>query len=93
MRFSTPVPLVSNTTSLYKTYMDTLGRTTLHLTAMNLNDEWRDREVIVTYDYPFSASFRKPLTFVAAMMAIFGVAYVVGGLNLSIGKKEGRTKA
>merc|ERR1711988_1266383 len=60
VRFQTSVPLVSNTTSLHRTFMDTLGRTTLTLTALNVVDEFRDRDLLVTYDLPFSARFTKP---------------------------------
>lgn len=48
IKFDTTVPIISNETSLHRTFMDTTGRTTLHLTALNLNDEWRGRELIVS---------------------------------------------
>lgn len=70
--------------------MDTLGRTTLTLTAVNIVDDLRDRELIVTYDYPFSARFRKPLTITAGLLAVFVVAWVVGNLDVSIGSKKGK---
>ncbi|KAJ8608015.1 hypothetical protein MRB53_039921 [Persea americana] len=72
----------------YKTYFDTVGRTTLKLTAINLVDELRDRELIVTYDYPFLTSFRKPLTIFTALMLVFAASWVVGNLDVSIGKKQ-----
>lgn len=68
--------------------MDTLGRTTLTLTAVNIVDELRDRDIIITYDYPFAARFRKPLTIFAGMVAVFAVSWVVGNLDVSIGKKK-----
>jgi oligosaccharyltransferase complex subunit alpha (ribophorin I) len=68
--------------------MDTLGRTSLELTAINVVDELRDRELIVTYDYPSSAKFRKPLTIAAAILLVFGISWVVGNLNVSIGRKQ-----
>ncbi|KAK5169095.1 dolichyl-diphosphooligosaccharide--protein glycosyltransferase subunit 1 [Saxophila tyrrhenica] len=88
VRFETSVPLISNTTSLHRTFMDTLGRTTLELTAINVVDELRDRELIVTYDYPFSAQFTKPLTIFAGLMAVFVVSWVIGNLDVSIGGKK-----
>ena len=48
IKFDTSVPLVGNETSLHKTFMDTVGRTTLKLTALNVVDEWRDRDLIVS---------------------------------------------
>lgn len=68
--------------------MDTLGRTTLTMTAINVVDELRDRDLVVTYDYPSSARFRKPLTIFAGVVVIFGVSWVVGNLDVSIGKKK-----
>lgn len=47
VRFETSVPLIANETALHRTFMDTVGRTTLKLTAVNLNDEWRGRDLIV----------------------------------------------
>lgn len=68
--------------------MDTVGRSTLTLTAVNIVDDIRERDVVVTYDYPFSARLRKPLTIFAGVMFIFGVSWVVGNLDVRIGKKE-----
>jgi oligosaccharyltransferase complex subunit alpha (ribophorin I) len=68
--------------------MDTVGRTTLSLTAINLSDEWRDRDLIITYDYPFLEGFRKPMVIFGAMLAVFGTAWLVGSLDTSIGKKQ-----
>lgn len=68
--------------------MDTIGRSTLTLTAVNIVDDIRERDVVVTYDYPFSARLRKPLTIFAGVMFIFGVSWVVGNLDVRIGKKE-----
>ena len=88
LEFSTRMPLISNTTALHRTFLDTLGRTALTLTALNVVDEARDRELVVTYDYPSSAIYRKPLTIVAGMLAVFCVSCVVGNLDVSIGRKR-----
>ena len=64
--------------------MDTVGRTTLELTAMNVVDEARDKEIIVTYDYPFLASFRKPMTIFTGILLVFLGAWGVGQLDISI---------
>ena len=45
--YDSPIPLVAAETSSHKTFMDTLGRTTLKLTAMNVVDESRDKDLIV----------------------------------------------
>lgn len=89
VQFSTTVPLVSSEISLHKTFMDTLGRTALTLNAINIVDDLRDRELIVTYDYPFLAAFRKPLVIFAGFASLFVAAWAIGNLDVSItGKKK-----
>ena len=89
VHFETSAPITSLSISMHKTFMDTLGRTTLTLAAINVVDDIRDREVIVTYDYPFTARLRKPLTIFAGVMVIFGVSFIVGNLDVRIGKQKG----
>jgi oligosaccharyltransferase complex subunit alpha (ribophorin I) len=67
--------------------MDTIGRSTLELTALNVVDDFRGKELVVTYDYPLSAGFRKPIVIFSALMGMFGMAYLVSKLDVSIGKK------
>ena len=93
VRFETGVPLVSNSTGLHRTFLDTLGRTTLTMTALNVVDEIRDRDVIVTYDYPFAARFRKPLTIFAGLVLVYVVSWVVGNMDVSIGRKQKQKSA
>lgn len=89
IRFETSIPLVGGVKmDLYHTFMDTLGRSTLTMTAMNVVDELRDRELVIAYDYPFAARFRKPLTIFAGLLAVFAVSWVIGNLDVSIGKKK-----
>lgn len=88
VKFSTNVPIVANETTLHKTFMDTLGRTALVLTAINLGDEFRGRDLIVTYDYPWTAGYRKPAVISLGMFAVFAVTWVLGSIDTSIGKKK-----
>ncbi|KAJ9667793.1 dolichyl-diphosphooligosaccharide--protein glycosyltransferase subunit 1 [Coniosporium apollinis] len=90
VKYETSVPLVSSDISLHRTFMDTHGRTTLKLTALNLVDEWRDRDIVVTYDYPWTAGFRKPLTIFAAVLVVFAVAWAVGSVDTSIAARQKR---
>lgn len=87
IRFETSVPIVSNSTSLHRTFMDTLGRSSLTLTAVNVVDEFRDRELFVIYEYPFMARFRKPLTIFGGFVVLFVVSWIIGNLDVSIGRK------
>nr|POE48095.1 dolichyl-diphosphooligosaccharide--protein glycosyltransferase subunit 1 [Quercus suber] len=88
VQFETTVPLVSNVSSFHRTFMDTIGRTTLTLTAINVVDEFRDRDLVVSYDYASSARFRKPLTIFVGLMSVFAVSWVVGNLDVSIGRRR-----
>ncbi|KAL8651725.1 MAG: hypothetical protein Q9210_003091 [Variospora velana] len=88
VKFETEVPLVAVEETVHRTFMDTVGRTTLKLTAMNVVDEARDKPLIVTYDYPFSAAFRKPITIFLGVMAVFVTAWGIGMLDVSIGKQS-----
>nr|OQO25948.1 hypothetical protein B0A51_06086 [Rachicladosporium sp. CCFEE 5018] len=88
LTWDTTVPVISNATSLHRTFMDTVGRTTLTLTSINLVDELRDRELIITYEYPFSARFRKPVVITLGLFVVYIASYVIGNLDVRIGKKS-----
>ncbi|KAF2746997.1 Ribophorin I [Sporormia fimetaria CBS 119925] len=88
VRYSTSIPLIESSTSMHRTFMDTLGRTSLTLTAINVVDDFRDRGLIVTYDYPWTASFRKPIVITVGMLAIFAATWLIGSIDTSIGKKK-----
>ena len=88
MRFTTDVPIVSEDITLHRTFMDTLGRPMLKLTALNVVDEWREKELIVAYDYPWAAGYRKPITIAAALGSVFIGVWVIGNLDTRIGKKR-----
>ncbi|KAF2687887.1 Ribophorin I [Lentithecium fluviatile CBS 122367] len=88
VKYSTTVPLVDSTTSVHRTFMDTLGRPTLELHAINIVDEFRERDLIVTYDYPWTAGYRKPIVLALGLFAVFAVSWVLGSIDTSIGKKK-----
>ena len=84
VQYSTTVPLVSATMGFHKTFMDTTGRTMLTLNAINIVDDLRDRELVVTYDYPFMAGLRKPLVIFGGVLSLFIAAWAVGSLDVGI---------
>ncbi|KAF1984355.1 Ribophorin I [Aulographum hederae CBS 113979] len=88
IKFETSAPIVASSIDLHRTFMDTVGRPTLKLTALNVVDEWNSHLLTVTYDYPWSAGYRKPLTITSAVLAVFVAVYLVGTLDVSIGKKK-----
>lgn len=48
VKYQSSIAVISEEISLYKTFMDTQGRTTLTLVALNLIDESRNKEIIVS---------------------------------------------
>ena len=85
MKYHTTVPTSSISESgveIHKTFLDTIGRTALVIKARNLVDDFRDRDLIVTYDYPFLASIRKPLVIFGSVFSIVVGAWVIGNFNL-----------
>lgn len=84
----TGLPVLQSEMSLHKTFMDTLGRSELKLTAMNVADEARDADLVVIYDYPFMAAFRKPLSVFVAVLGVFTVIWAALRVDTSIGRKR-----
>ncbi|KIX05915.1 uncharacterized protein Z518_03889 [Rhinocladiella mackenziei CBS 650.93] len=84
----TGVPTLHAEQGIHKTFMDTLGRTELKLSAANVVEEARDITVLVTYQYTFLAALRKPMTIFAGLAVVFAVAWLVGSVDTSIGKKK-----
>ncbi|KAJ0313753.1 hypothetical protein COL5a_003322 [Colletotrichum fioriniae] len=90
VKFYTSIPessIVDSAISVHKTYLDTVGRTSVTIKANNLVDEFRDREVIVSYEYSVSSALRKPLVIFVSFISLFAAAWLVGGLNPKISTK------
>ncbi|CAK7267074.1 dolichyl-diphosphooligosaccharide--protein glycosyltransferase subunit 1 [Sporothrix epigloea] len=79
--------IATSTLTTHKTFLDTKGRTAVIIVARNLVDEFRDREVTVTYDYPLLASLRKPIVVFASVLSLFVAAYLIGNVELKFSKK------
>ncbi|KAJ5150872.1 uncharacterized protein N7482_010124 [Penicillium canariense] len=73
--------------SSLKTYMDTLGRTTLTLEVNSLTDEARDAQLVVTYDHTLIDILRKPLTMFAGLLTVFVGIWFIGNIDVSIKKR------
>ncbi|KAI9833100.1 MAG: dolichyl-diphosphooligosaccharide--protein glycosyltransferase subunit 1 [Phylliscum demangeonii] len=88
VKYDTSMPLTGAEHGRHKTFLDTLGRTTLTLSAVNLVDDQRDRSLIVTYDYPFLAALRKPITIFAGVFAVFVSAWILSRMDVRIGREK-----
>lgn len=90
VKFAASIPSTSietSTVTVHKTFLDTVGRTAVVIEARNLVDEFRDREVVVTYDYSLLSSLRKPIIVFSSVLGLFVAAYVIGGVELKFSKK------
>ncbi|KAL7266986.1 dolichyl-diphosphooligosaccharide--protein glycosyltransferase subunit 1 [Rhizina undulata] len=86
VQYSAPIPLLKQEQYLHKTFMDTVGRTAIKLTAYNVVDEQHRKELIVTYHYPKAAIFRKPFVLVTAALTLFMASWIFSKINVKIGK-------
>lgn len=84
----TGLPVLQSETSLHQTFLDTLGRTELRLTALNIVDEARDVDLVVIYEHPFMADFRKPLSIFMAVLGVFSVIWAASRVDTSIRSKR-----
>ncbi|KAL4778987.1 Ribophorin I [Aspergillus varians] len=75
---------IQSSLSSHKTFMDTLGRTTLTLTVESLTDEARDSQLVVTYEYSFWDGLRKPVTFTLGLFSVFAAVWAVSNIDVSI---------
>ncbi|KAF5026230.1 hypothetical protein F66182_1697 [Fusarium sp. NRRL 66182] len=85
VKFHANVPessIVSTSIDLTKTYLDTIGRTTVTVKARNLVDEFRDRQLIISYDAPLSSALRKPMVIFASALALFATTWALGQVQV-----------
>lgn len=50
-------------------------------------DEFRDRDLIISYNVSPTVTLRKPLIVFASMMTVFVVAWVLGKVEVGFSKK------
>lgn len=85
MKYYTSIPSSSITkanVNIHQTFLDTIGRGALIIKAHNIVDDFRDRELVVSYDLPLSAILRKPLIIFSSVLAVFVSAWVIGNVEL-----------
>ncbi|KAK5946804.1 dolichyl-diphosphooligosaccharide--protein glycosyltransferase subunit 1 [Knufia obscura] len=82
------LPLLTESRSLHKTFLDTLGRTTLTLSTTNVVDDLRDMEVLISYEYSMASALRKPISIIAGFSSVFVVAWLLSLVDTSIGRKQ-----
>lgn len=79
--------ITESSVDVHKTYLDTLGRTAVTIMARNLVDEFRDRDLIISYETSLLDTLRKPFIVFASMMAVFVAAWAIGKVEVGFSKK------
>lgn len=90
VKFFTKIPgssITSTVVDLQKTYLDTVGRTVLTIKARNLVDDFRGRELIVSYEYSFLDSLRKPLVIFASTLSVFVGIWAISQIDVKFSTK------
>lgn len=80
--------LTETTIDLHKTFLDTVGRTSITFKANNLVDDFRDRQIYITYDFETASALRKPLVVFGTVLFIFVTAWVVGSVEVGFSRKK-----
>lgn len=89
VKYYTGIPessIVETSMSVYKTYLDTIGRTSVTIKARNLVDEFRDRDVIISYETSLLDTLRKPFIVFGSMMVVYAAAWAVGKVEVGFAK-------
>ncbi|GAP87330.1 putative ribophorin I [Rosellinia necatrix] len=90
VKFYTTAPessITEHSVGIVKTYLDTIGRTVLTVQARNLVDEFRDRELVVSYEYSTAAALRKPFVIFSSTIAVFVGMWLLSKLDVSFSTK------
>ncbi|WRT64738.1 uncharacterized protein IL334_001672 [Kwoniella shivajii] len=82
----TPFPVDSIEHSIHKTYLDTTGRYAITLKKTKLTEN-HAQNVYVTYHYPLSAQFQKPITIASLVGSLFLLGMGLRRVNYSIDRK------
>ncbi|PNY20636.1 Dolichyl-diphosphooligosaccharide-protein glycosyltransferase subunit 1 [Tolypocladium capitatum] len=91
VKFYTGVPesaITESSVGAHKTYLDTIGRTAVTIKARNLVDEFRDRDLIISYETSLFDTLRKPFIVFSSMMAVYIAAWAIGKLEVGFAKKK-----
>ncbi|KAF4975892.1 hypothetical protein FZEAL_7365 [Fusarium zealandicum] len=85
VKFYSNIPesaIMSTSIDLTKSFLDTVGRVTVTIKARNLVDEFRDRELIISYDASLASALRKPLVIFGSVLAVFITTWAIGKVEL-----------
>ncbi|KAG6010662.1 hypothetical protein E4U21_005160 [Claviceps maximensis] len=89
VKYYTGVPesAISDTlVSVHKTYLDTIGRTSITFKARNLVDEFRDRDILISYETSLFDTLRKPFIVFGSMMTVYAAAWAAGKMEFGFSK-------
>ncbi|KAL6867847.1 Ribophorin I [Trichoderma novae-zelandiae] len=90
VKFYTSIPessIVETSIGVHKTYLDTVGRTSVTIKAKNLVDEHRFRDLVISYETPLTGTLRKPVVVFVSMLAVYAAAWAVGKVQVGFSSK------
>ncbi|KAH7034824.1 Ribophorin I [Microdochium trichocladiopsis] len=79
--------ITSAVIDVQKTYLDTVGRTVVTIKSRNLVDDMRGRDLVISYDYSFLASLRKPLVIFASTLSVFVGVWAISQVDVKFSTK------
>lgn len=91
VKFYTDLPESSITEAavgIHKTFLDTLGRTSVTIKARNLVDELRDRRLIISYETSLTETLRKPFIVFASVISLYVAAWAIGTVQVGFAPKK-----
>lgn len=56
--------------------------------ARNLVDEFRDRELLISYETPFLATLRKPLVIFASALGVYVTTWAIGKVEVGFSPRK-----
>ena len=80
--------VVSTAVESHSTFLDTAGRACVVIRARNLVDEFRDRDVLVSYEVPWRAMLRKPAVVFIGALAGYVVWSIVSRFEVRFSRKR-----
>ncbi|KAG5921780.1 hypothetical protein E4U42_005709 [Claviceps africana] len=91
VKYYTGIPesaIVETSVGVHQTYLDTIGRTSVTFRARNLVDEFRDRDILISYETSLLDTLRKPIVIFGSMMAVYAAAWIVGKVEIGFHQSQ-----
>lgn len=89
IELKTPYPMTRQEDGLHHTYLDTTGRTVVHLYTNKLLTENHIQDFQISFTYPHRSMVTEPMLLVSAFFLLYLVTIIYVRLDFSISQDEG----